>query len=94
MSTFLNNDTPEGVGGLFFDVMSHSHKFGDVTTDFGAAAFNRDFLVRRRGDPDGRSRKTAQAKPLPEHAAEHSGGALAHSSKGSPQIVCSATRAA
>ncbi|KAJ1461041.1 Phox homologous domain-containing protein [Pelagophyceae sp. CCMP2097] len=54
MSTFLNNDTPEGVGGLFFDVMSHSHKFGDVTTDFGAAAFNRDFL----------------AKPLPEHAAE------------------------
>ena len=54
MSSYGGGERPSEVGGLFFDVMSHSNAFGDVTTDAGAAAFNKDFL----------------AKPLPEHAAE------------------------
>lgn len=50
----MDDSRPKEVGGLFFDVMSHSHRFADVTTDDGAKAFNEHFLI----------------KPVPEHEAE------------------------
>mmetsp|Transcript_23438 Transcript_23438/g.30432 ORF Transcript_23438/g.30432 Transcript_23438/m.30432 type:complete len:226 (+) Transcript_23438:69-746(+) len=36
---------PAPTGGLYFEVMSHSQKFADVTTDDGAARFNQEFLI-------------------------------------------------
>lgn len=38
--------SPEQIGGLYFDVMSHQNSFADVTTDDGAAAFLHSFLIK------------------------------------------------
>lgn len=41
-----DDQQPVEVGGLFFEVMSHSHRFADVTSDDGAKAFNEGLKVK------------------------------------------------